>query len=104
LGLLEENNPTGQDYRSFRNILEELENAMDIIVNDYHESFNTVVRTFSGVVENIADSKRKAMEMKQNLQKCKDWLECKRFDLLHLWVKSMQYREMTRILDLAYFH
>lgn len=37
--------------------------------------------------------------MRENLGKCKEWLECKRFDLLHLWVKSIQLVEMSRILE-----
>ncbi|KAH9245147.1 hypothetical protein BASA81_017369 [Batrachochytrium salamandrivorans] len=35
----------------------------------------------------------------KNLEKSKEWLECKRFDLLHLWVKSIQFKEMSRILE-----
>ena len=38
--------------------------------------------------------------MRETLEKSKEWLECKRFELLHLWVKSIQYKEMTRIMDL----
>ena len=79
----------------------ELESAMDLIVNDYHEAFNNAIHKFSIVVENISDSKTKTLDMKKSLDKCKDWLECKRFDLLHLWVKSLQNKEMMRILDMV---
>ena len=37
--------------------------------------------------------------MRQNLHKSKDWLQCKRFDMLHLWIKSIQLKEMNRILE-----
>ena len=40
--------------------------------------------------------------MKENLENCKEWLECKRFDILHLWIKSIQLKEMNRILDSMY--
>ncbi|KAJ3217398.1 hypothetical protein HDU67_007981 [Dinochytrium kinnereticum] len=73
----------GLNYTKFGKIYEKLETAMDLIVNDYHQAFNTAIQTFSSVVENISE-----------------WLQCKRFDLLHLWVKSIQYKEMNRILDL----
>jgi exocyst complex component 4 len=38
-------------------------------------------------------------QTKENLKKAKELLELKRTDFLHLWVKSLQYKEMSRILD-----
>ncbi|KAI9362487.1 hypothetical protein DFJ73DRAFT_756768 [Zopfochytrium polystomum] len=46
-----------------------------------------------------ADSQEKVEDLKESLNDCKELLQCKRFDLLHLWIKSVQYKEMTRILD-----
>ncbi|KAJ3217841.1 hypothetical protein HK099_005312 [Clydaea vesicula] len=91
----------GRDYKSFLKIYEKLEIAMDIIVNDYHQGFNNAIQKFSGVVENIADSKTRVLRMQSDLENCKDWLQNKRFDLFHLWIKSLQYSEMIRILDLV---
>ncbi|KAJ1334437.1 hypothetical protein BSLG_007592 [Batrachochytrium salamandrivorans] len=68
----------GRDYELFCEVHDTLEKAMDLIVNE---------------------STRKAQEMRENLEKSKEWLECKRFDLLHLWVKSIQFKEMSRILE-----
>lgn len=37
--------------------------------------------------------------MKSNLKKCKEELLEKRNDLLNLWYKSQQYKEMLSILE-----
>ncbi|KAH6571183.1 hypothetical protein BASA50_005377 [Batrachochytrium salamandrivorans] len=89
----------GRDYELFCEVHDTLEKAMDLIVNDYHQAFNGAIQTFSSVVDTISESTRKAQEMRENLEKSKEWLECKRFDLLHLWVKSIQFKEMSRILE-----
>ncbi|KAJ3272681.1 von Willebrand factor A domain-containing protein 8 [Terramyces sp. JEL0728] len=68
----------GSDFEGFLKVYEGVENAMDLVVND---------------------SKRRVQEIKSSLDQGKELLECKRFDLLHLWVKSMQYKEMSRILE-----
>ncbi|KAI8907206.1 Sec8 exocyst complex component-specific domain-containing protein [Gorgonomyces haynaldii] len=88
-----------RNYKDFLAVHERLEHSMDVIVNDYHEAFNAAIQRFSSAVDTIADSKKKVEEMRGNLEKSKEWLECKRFDLLHLWVKSIQLKEMSRILD-----
>lgn len=48
------------------------------------------------------ESKSHVLEMKSSLEKSKDWLACKRYDLLHLWIKSLQYKEMSRVLEQVY--
>lgn len=40
--------------------------------------------------------------MHADLVQCIEWLQNKRFDLFHLWIKSMQHKEMMRILDRMY--
>ncbi|KAJ3283609.1 hypothetical protein HK104_010298, partial [Borealophlyctis nickersoniae] len=100
LSLLDESS-LGRDYNAFCEVYEKLEKAMDLIVNDYHQAFNTAIQTFSSVVDNISDSQRRVKYMRENLDSSKDWLQCKRFDLLHLWVKSIQLKEMNRILDIV---
>jgi exocyst complex component 4 len=47
----------------------------------------------------ITQSKAQVMEMRTSLQTSKDWFACKRYDLLHLWIKSLQYKEMARLLE-----
>jgi exocyst complex component 4 len=53
-------------------------------------------------VETIAQSKAQVTEMRSSLQTSKDWFACKRYDLLHLWIKSLQYKEMARVLEQVY--
>ncbi|TPX72632.1 hypothetical protein SpCBS45565_g00189 [Spizellomyces sp. 'palustris'] len=98
LSLLDESS-LGRDYNAFCEAYDKLERAMDLIVNEYHQAFNTAIQTFSSVVENITDSQRRVRDTRKNLQNSKEWLQCKRFDLLHLWLKSIQYKEINRILD-----
>ncbi|KAJ3123240.1 hypothetical protein HK098_002078 [Nowakowskiella sp. JEL0407] len=89
----------GKDYGAFTHMSERLERAMDLIVNDYYQAFNGAIHTFSNVVENIAESRELVNILKQNLGSCQDWLQNKRFDLLHLWLKSIQFKEINRILE-----
>ncbi|KAI8614367.1 Sec8 exocyst complex component-specific domain-containing protein [Chytriomyces sp. MP71] len=89
----------GLDIKKFYLMHEKLEGVMDIIVNDYHQAFNDSIQTFSTVVENISDSQKKVSEMKSELEWCKELLQSKKFDVFPLWVKSIQYKEMMKILD-----
>ncbi|KAI8915401.1 Sec8 exocyst complex component-specific domain-containing protein [Powellomyces hirtus] len=98
LSLLDESS-LGLDYSKFCVIFGKLEKAMDLIVNDYHQAFNTAIQTFSSVVENITDSQRRVVDSRKRLEDSKEWLQCKRFDLMHLWLKSIQHKEISRILD-----
>ncbi|KAJ1548948.1 hypothetical protein HK405_012485 [Cladochytrium tenue] len=75
------------------------EQASGVYIEDYHQAFNDAIQTFSTVVENINESHRKVDGMKNDLVGCKEQLQCKRFDLLHLWLKSIQNKEMIRLLD-----
>lgn len=48
------------------------------------------------------DSQSRVGQMKSNLKKCKEELLQKRTDLLNLWYKSQQYKEMLSILETMY--
>ncbi|KAI9204105.1 Sec8 exocyst complex component-specific domain-containing protein [Polychytrium aggregatum] len=89
----------GKNYKAFTEIYGKLESAMDVLVNDYHQAFNSAIQAFSGVVDHISDSQRRTRLVRQNLEQCRELLQCKRFDLLHLFLKSLQYKEMSRLLD-----
>jgi hypothetical protein len=65
------------------------------------QRFSSVVDTLSGLSSN-SDSQKRVDNMRSTLIQCKKLLECKRFDLLHLWVKGIQIKEMSRILDIMY--
>jgi exocyst complex component 4 len=85
----------------FFTMLERLEQAMDSVVNEHYQAFNNSIETFGRVVDSIGDSQRKVRTLKQELVRCKQLLQCKRPDLLELWVRSVQYREMMRLLDVV---
>ncbi|KAI8994873.1 Sec8 exocyst complex component-specific domain-containing protein [Pilobolus umbonatus] len=88
-----------KDYKAFQRILHKLDMALKTIVNDYYKGFNNSIGTFGGVLQYINDSSFRAQQMKNNLTKCKEQLLEKRTDLLNLWYKSQQYKEMLNILE-----
>ncbi|CAH1761821.1 7912_t:CDS:10 [Entrophospora sp. SA101] len=90
----------GRDYDAFQRIKSNLDNALQAIVNEYYQGFNSSIGTFGGVINNISDSQERVKEMKSNLKASKEILLSKRSDLLQLWFRSQQYKEMIRILDL----
>ncbi|CAG8559752.1 1079_t:CDS:10 [Racocetra persica] len=90
----------GKDYRAFQQTKSSLDRALQFIVNDYYHGFNSSIGTFGGVMKNIGDSQERVKEMKLQLKACKEALSSKRSDLLQLWFRSQQYKEMIRILDL----
>ncbi|KAI7903171.1 uncharacterized protein BX663DRAFT_433609 [Cokeromyces recurvatus] len=67
---------------------------------DYYKGFNNSIGTFGGVLQYINDSSNRVVQMKANLKKCKEELLLKRTDLLNLWYKSQQYKEMLTVLEI----
>ncbi|OBZ83789.1 putative exocyst complex component sec8 [Choanephora cucurbitarum] len=88
-----------KDYKAFQRVLYNLDMALKTIVNDYYKGFNSSIGTFGGVLQYINDSSSRVVQMKSNLKKCKEELLSKRSDLLNLWDKSQQYKEMLSILE-----
>ncbi|KAI9476110.1 MAG: Sec8 exocyst complex component-specific domain-containing protein [Benjaminiella poitrasii] len=89
-----------KDYKAFQRVLYNLDMALKTIVNDYYKGFNNSIGTFGGVLQYINDSSSRVVQMKANLKKCKEELLLKRNDLLNLWYKSQQYKEMLSILEI----
>ncbi|KAI8878211.1 hypothetical protein K501DRAFT_196399 [Backusella circina FSU 941] len=88
-----------RDYKLFERILYDLDMALKTIVNDYYRGFNNSIGTFGGVLQYINDSSTRVIQMQTNLRKCKEELLEKRNDLLSLWHKSQQHKEMLSILE-----
>ncbi|KAG2192041.1 hypothetical protein INT46_011644 [Mucor plumbeus] len=92
-----------KDYKAFQRVLYNLDMALKTIVNDYYRGFNNSIGTFGGVLQYINGkyyySSSRLVQMKSNLKKCKEELLLKRNDLLNLWYKSQQYKEMLSILE-----
>ncbi|CAB4383870.1 unnamed protein product [Rhizophagus irregularis] len=89
----------GKDYGVFKQMNSNLDKALQYIVDDYYQGFNSSIGTFGGVIHNIGDSQERVKDMKTQLKVCKESLMSKRSDLLQLWFRSQQYKEMIRILD-----
>ena len=71
-----------------------------LTVLEYHSQFDIAIQKFSTVSESITDSQNSIKDIRNYLESSQQTLESKKFDFLHLWVKSLQYKEMARILDL----
>ncbi|CAG8528495.1 3438_t:CDS:10 [Paraglomus brasilianum] len=99
LALLDDSS-LGKDYGAFQRTMDTLNKALGLIVNDYYQGFNSSIGTFGGVIMNIEDSQERVCEIKNQLKQCKQSLLSKRADLMQLWFRSQQYKEMIRILDL----
>jgi len=92
----------GRDYNAFTSMLQELEKAMDGVVQDYHQDFSDVVATFSGVVENITDASNRAKDVQSGLLLTKELFQGAQTDLHDLWIRNLQYTEMLRLMDTMY--
>ncbi|KAG9307493.1 hypothetical protein G9A89_017323 [Geosiphon pyriformis] len=89
----------GHHLADFQNTMASLDRALQYIVNEYYQGFNSSIGTFGGVMQNIGASQDCVREIKGQLRECKQALQSKRGDLLQLWCRSQQYKEMLRILD-----
>ncbi|KAI7867284.1 Sec8 exocyst complex component-specific domain-containing protein [Spinellus fusiger] len=93
----------GKDYGAFQRVLRNLDAALKslshILLIDYYQGFNNAIGTFGGVLQHIHDSQSRTAQMKISLKKCKQELLEKRTDLLNMWHKSQQHKEMLIFLE-----
>ncbi|KAI8146190.1 hypothetical protein BJV82DRAFT_600834 [Fennellomyces sp. T-0311] len=80
-------------------MLRNLDTSLESIVDDYYKGFNNSIGTFGGVLQHINDSQNRVEQMKNSLRKCKGELLEKRTDLLNMWHKSEQHKEMLNLLE-----
>ncbi|KAL7752158.1 exocyst subunit [Sorochytrium milnesiophthora] len=99
LDLLEGNGR--RNPRSFHDTLNRLDNAIGVIADEHANSLNVSLRTYSNVMENINNSRNRIATMKQMLLQSKDFLQLKQTDLLGLWSRNNEHREMLRIIDMV---
>ncbi|KAI8340907.1 Sec8 exocyst complex component-specific domain-containing protein [Chlamydoabsidia padenii] len=90
----------GRDYSTFQRIYYDLDDALHVIVDDYYMGFNNSIGTFGGVLQYINDSRNRVTQMKANLKKCKAELLEKHTDLLNMWSKTQQHKEMLNLLEI----
>ncbi|KAL1918993.1 uncharacterized protein VTP21DRAFT_2374 [Calcarisporiella thermophila] len=100
LALLDESSVgLSKDYNSFQKTLRGLDSVLHAIANDYYQGFNGSISAFTSVSSRLSDSQNRISMLKEELLKSKGILLSKRSDLLPLWHRSLQYKEMIRILD-----
>ncbi|GAB5587183.1 exocyst subunit [Umbelopsis nana] len=100
----------GSDYQLFLRTMRNLDTALKSITNgnnsvtinskeQYYQGFNSSIGTFGGVLNSINDSQAKVQQVKMNLIKAKQALQERRSEVLSLWLRSKQRKEMINILD-----
>ncbi|ORX58842.1 hypothetical protein DM01DRAFT_1333460 [Hesseltinella vesiculosa] len=88
-----------RDYHEFQRILHDLDDVLHVIVKDYYKGFNNSIGTFGGVLQNINDSRDRVKHMKTDLEQCKRELLENRTDLVNIWSKTQQHKEMLNLLE-----
>jgi exocyst complex component 4 len=93
-----DNSSNSRDLETFNRFLGKLEKGMDLVVNEHYQAFNNSIETFGHVMDHINVSQTSVRNLQTDLARAKELLICKRPDLLQLWAKSAQYKEMIRML------
>ncbi|CAG8595158.1 9440_t:CDS:10 [Acaulospora colombiana] len=88
----------GKDYKVFQRTKKSLDRALQFIVNG--TTIRDLIVRLARSEGSCKISEERVREMKTKLKVCKEALTSKRSDLLQLWFRSQQYKEMIRILDL----
>ncbi|ORZ27396.1 Sec8 exocyst complex component-specific domain-domain-containing protein [Lobosporangium transversale] len=89
----------GKDYDMFMLILRNIERALKDVVNGSYQGFNASIGTYGGVIDSISDSQSRVKELRMDLKNSKESLRLRHADLVQLYNKSQQYKDMIEMLD-----
>ncbi|OAQ24972.1 hypothetical protein K457DRAFT_129376 [Linnemannia elongata AG-77] len=89
----------GKDYDMFCMILRSIEGALKAVVDGSYQGFNASIGTYGGVIDSIADSQSRVKELRMDLKNSKESLRLRHADLVQLYNKSQQYKDMIEMLD-----
>ncbi|KAF8981199.1 hypothetical protein BGZ52_003098 [Haplosporangium bisporale] len=89
----------GRDYEMFTLILRNIERALKDVVDGSYQGFNASIGTYGGVIDSIADSQSRVKELRMDLKNSKESLRLRHADLVQLYNKSQQYKDMIEMLD-----
>ncbi|KAF9921777.1 hypothetical protein FBU30_008177 [Linnemannia zychae] len=89
----------GKDYDMFCMILRSIEGALKAVVDGSYQGFNASIGTYGGVIDSIADSQSRVKELRMDLKNSKESLRLRQGDLVQLYNKSQQYKDMIEMLD-----
>ncbi|KAF9973897.1 hypothetical protein BGZ73_002825 [Actinomortierella ambigua] len=94
-----DNSSLGKDYGQFEAMLRNIESALADVVEDSYQGFNTSIGTYGGVIDSISDSQSRVKELRMDLKNSKESLRLRHADLVQLYNKSQQYKDMIEMLD-----
>ncbi|KAG0320160.1 hypothetical protein BGZ97_000598 [Linnemannia gamsii] len=89
----------GKDYDMFCMILRSIEGALKAVVDGSYQGFNASIGTYGGVIDSITDSQSRVKELRMDLKNSKESLRLRHADLIQLYNKSQQYKDMIEMLD-----
>ncbi|RPB25906.1 hypothetical protein L211DRAFT_856536 [Terfezia boudieri ATCC MYA-4762] len=85
-------------YDSFRCTHKELQQALQSIVNDHHQGFNSSIGTYHSIMRSITASQEKVRGLREQLVQAKSDLSANKPEVKNLVVASQRYDEMLRAL------
>ncbi|KAF8429887.1 Sec8 exocyst complex component-specific domain-containing protein [Terfezia claveryi] len=85
-------------YDSFRCTHQELQQALQSIVNDHHQGFNSSIGTYHSIMRSIIASQEKVRGLREQLVQAKSDLSANKPEVKNLVVASQRYDEMLRAL------
>ncbi|KAF9113400.1 hypothetical protein BGX27_001630 [Mortierella sp. AM989] len=89
----------GKDYEVFSHFLQNIERALKDVVDGSYQGFNASIGTYGGVIDSISDSQSRVKELRMDLKNSKESLRLRQADLVQLYNKSQQYKDMIEMLD-----
>ncbi|KAF9162155.1 hypothetical protein BGX20_001841, partial [Mortierella sp. AD010] len=75
------------------------ERALKDVVDGSYQGFNASIGTYGGVIDSISDSQSRVKELRMDLKNSKESLRMRQADLVQLYNKSQQYKDMIEMLD-----
>jgi exocyst complex component 4 len=91
-------------YPQFRDIHQQLQNALRAIVNEHHQGFNSSIGTFHNIQNAIQTSQQKLRGLKESLVLAKSSLSTTKPELKGLATSSQNYDDMLQVLSSMLVH
>ncbi|KAL7273180.1 exocyst subunit [Rhizina undulata] len=86
-------------YDSFQETHNELQCALQSIVNDHHQGFNSSIGTFHSIMRSITTSQGKVRALREGLIQAKSDLSTSRPEVKHMIDTSQKYDSMLQLLS-----
>ncbi|KAI5803255.1 Sec8 exocyst complex component-specific domain-containing protein [Geopyxis carbonaria] len=88
-----------QQYLGFKDTHHQLQYALQSIVNDHHQGFNSSIGTFHSIMRSITSSQGKVRELRESLLKSKDDLSTSKPEVRNMVESSQKYDTMLQTLQ-----